>query len=115
MAINEGIHDGEFLLSEGNNTISREKLTLAATGSDLVSGTLLGKVTATGHYKPYSDGASDGSQTVTAILYKGVKANAGTQPIVVIARLAEVAAAKLTGLDANGTADLAALNIIVRS
>jgi hypothetical protein len=115
MALTEGIHNGEFLLSEGNGSFSREKVTLAITASAIVSGTVMGKVTATGHYKPYSNGASDGTEAAAGILLRGVGANAATQPGVLIVRQAEVASARLTGSDANGVADLLALGIIVRT
>lgn len=41
----------------------------------LPSGTILGKITATGLYGPYSDAASDGTQTAAGILF-------GSLPIV---------------------------------
>ncbi len=43
--LNEGKHTGEFLLSEGNGSISRETVTIAAAASALVPGTVLGKIT----------------------------------------------------------------------
>lgn len=114
MALNEGKHTGEFLLSEGNGSISREEVTIAAAAPAMVPGELVGKITATGKYTKYADGNSDGSQTCAGILYRGVSDSASDQKAVIIARYAEVAAAELTGLDTPARADLAAIGIIVR-
>ena len=113
--LNESNHNGEFLLSEGNGYYSREKVTLKATASLLRSGTVMGKVTATGHYAPYADANVDGTQTAVGVLYHEAPINVGTQAGVLIVRQAEVASARLTGLDGNGTTDLLAAGIIVRS
>lgn len=79
------------------------------------SGTLLGKVTASGLYGPYSDAASDGTQTAAGVLFSSVKAvdtNTGNA-------LAKVGGARFihgvvntaklpanSGVDTNGKADL---------
>ena len=113
MSLIERNRAGEFLLSEGNGSISRETITLIS-GQDLAAGTVLGKITASGKYTAYADGASDGSEAAAAILYDNVDASAGDKDAVVIARFAEVSSDILTGSDANGVADLTVLNIIVR-
>lgn len=41
----EGKHTGEFLLSEGNGSISREQVVIAAAASAMVPGTVVGKIT----------------------------------------------------------------------
>lgn len=114
MALQEGKHTGEFLLSEANGTRSREEVVIAAAAAALVAGTVMGKITASGKYVAYNDGASDGSQTAAGILYSNVADSASDQKAVIIARDAEVVGAELTGNDANGTTDLKALGIIVR-
>jgi len=43
--LNEGKHTGEFLLSEGNGSISRETVTISSAAAALVPGTVLGKIT----------------------------------------------------------------------
>ncbi|MDU0792209.1 head decoration protein, partial [Pseudomonas aeruginosa] len=53
MTKTEGFHAGEFLLSEGAGSISREQVTLAATAKALPAGQVLGIVTASGQYAPY--------------------------------------------------------------
>lgn len=60
------------------------------------------------------DGTNDGRRAATGILYAAVDATEADAQAVVIVRDAEVVGAKLTGLDANGQADLLALGIVVR-
>ncbi|TKD46082.1 head decoration protein [Azotobacter chroococcum] len=104
----------EFLLSESNGQRSREEVTLAITAVALPAGQLLGKVTASGEYAPYSAAATDGTETAVAILYAAAPVSATAQPAAVVMRDAEVVGAKLTGLDTDATADLLALGIVVR-
>lgn len=114
MALNEGKHTAEFLLSEGEGSISREQVTIAAAAGALAAGTVLGKITASGKYAAYNNGASDGTQVAAGVLYAAAPDLATDQKAVAIVRMAEVLGAELTGNDAAGTADLAALSIIVR-
>lgn len=109
----ERMHAGEFIVSKGNGSISREGITVLS-GQVLVAGTVVGKITASGKYKDYDNAAADGSEVAAGILYDGVDATAADAKGVLFARLGEVAGDSLTGNDANGTADLLALNIIVR-
>lgn len=112
----EGRHTAEFLVSEGNGTISRETVTIAS-GQNLAAGAVLGRVTATGNYVAYDDGAADGSETAVAVLYSAVDATTAASEGVAVVRMAEVDGGALDwgGADAEaGTADLAAANIIVR-
>lgn len=68
-----------------------------------------------GEYTPYDDaGTDDGRRTASAILYAGVDATENDILAAAIVRDAEVIERLLTGLDANGHADLAALGIVVR-
>lgn len=109
----EAVRAGEFVIAEANGTLSRAEITVVS-GQDLAAGTVLGKITASGKYTAYANGAADGSEVAAGILYAPVDASAGDALGVMIARHAEVAAASLTGLDSPGTADLAALQIIAR-
>lgn len=75
-----------------------------------------------GECKAYDDDNTDGSDTAVGVLLAATDASSAAQEAVMIARLAEVSAAKLVWAatnDANdktaGLADLAALNIIARS
>lgn len=113
--LTETIHVGEFLLSEGEGQYSREAVTVTVSGSTKwLSGTLLGKITASGKYIKYANGAADGSQAVAAILLNELDPVAGDIKATVIVRAAEVIGAKLTGSDAPALVDLAALGIVVR-
>lgn len=112
--LNEGKHAGEFILSEGNGSISREEVTIAAAAGALAAGTVMGKITASGKYVAYSNAAADGSEVAAGILYANVPDLAVDQEAVIIARMAEVIGNALTGSDAAGIADLAAKDIIVR-
>lgn len=114
MALNEGKHTAEFLLSEGNGSISREVGELAANVAAIPAGTVLGKVTATGRLVPYTNAASDGSQTAVGVLYANAAISAAPRDVTYIARSAEVTGVELTGADAAALTDLAALGIVVR-
>ena len=66
-------------------------------------------------YVPYDDdGTDDGRRTASAILYGPVDATDVDVMAVGIVRDAEVTERLLTGLDANGRADLSALGIVIR-
>lgn len=114
---------GAFIKSEGNGDISREAVTIVSGAGALLAGTVLGKITASGKYKPYDDDAADGTQTAVAILYADVDATSADVKATVIARNAEVwqerlvwgAAVTTAGEKTNAYADLATLGIIVRS
>lgn len=116
--LTQGIQNGEFLISEGNGMISRESATVTVAGAvALPSGTVLGKITATGKLIKYNDAAADGSQAAVGVLLEGCPGTNGDYKRAYIARDAEVFGAMLNGgvaLDANGIADLKALGIIVR-
>lgn len=108
----EATRAGEFLISEANGMRSREEVTV--TGGDYPAGQVLGKITASGKYTAYDDGASDGSETAAAILWSAADTSSADASKAVIVRDAEVSEGLLTGLDANGKADLAAAGIITR-
>lgn len=87
----EGVRNAAFIISEANNTRSREQIILAtAAGNNLSSGTVLGKITASGKYTALTPGATDGSQTAIAVLYWNTDASAADQRTVGIVRDAEV-------------------------
>lgn len=122
MAQTEARRTGEFILSEGNGTFSREEVTILS-GEVLAAGQVVGKITASGKYVAYDNDVdpADGSETAAGILYAAVDATGGDAKGVIIARNAEVAGTHLTwGADNDagditaGKADLAAIGIIVR-
>lgn len=112
----EARQTGEFLISEASGTRSREAVTVVSGAGALAAGTVLGKITASGKYAPYDDAVdpADGTEAAAAVLYAPVDATSGDAPAVVIVRDAEVAEIHLTGIDAAGITDLAALGVIVR-
>ena len=115
MALTEARRTGAFILSEASGTRSREEVTIAAAAGAMEPGTVLGKISASGKYVAYDDGSNDGSESAAGILYAAVSDSTGDQKAVIIARDAEVAQDRLTGLDDAAKVDLAALGIIVRA
>ena len=109
----ESMHAGEFLLSEGAGTISREAINVAA-GPALEPGQILGLITATGEFGPYQPTAEDGTENAIAILYGPLGQSDVVRRGRAIVRLAEVSEAHLTGLDPTAEKALAAHFLIVR-
>ena len=89
----EGVHSAEFLLSSEESQ-SLDKVTLIS-GQNLIAGTVLGKITASGKYTLHNNAASDGSEVASVILFDSTDATSADMPCVVISRLAEVADVKL--------------------
>lgn len=120
--LNEGRHTGEFILSELPGAISRDAGTIEVpAATELEAGTVLGLISASGHYAPYDDSASDGRETAAAILIDGLindAALAADMTGVVLNFGAEVRSDDLVwgdGVDdAGGLVDLAALFIKAR-
>jgi hypothetical protein len=79
--LTQGIESLEFLLSEGNGKRAREQVTVTIAGSvALPSGTVLGKITASGKYIKQADGASDGSQVAAGVLGYAIAGVNGDYP-----------------------------------
>jgi len=55
---NEPARPLEFLVSEANGSISREQVTIAVAAPAMVAGTVLGRITASGQWTVYNDGAA---------------------------------------------------------
>lgn len=80
----------DVVKSEAENSYSRDEDTLAS-GSGIVQlGTVLGKVTATGKYKPLDPDATDGTETAAAIILQRSDAAASDQSVVNLKRHALV-------------------------
>ncbi|WP_263080068.1 head decoration protein [Endozoicomonas sp. Mp262] len=116
----EPVHTGEFIVSEGNNSISRELVELAP-DLTLLPGTVLGKNTATDVYGPLDLVADNGLQMAVGVLWDHVATDATGGEAVIIARLAEVDEVLLIWPEAitdeqkaTATNELEALNIILR-
>lgn len=114
-------HAEGFIRSEANGKRSRENVTLLS-GEDLVAGTVLGVVTASGKYAQVDPEASNGLETAKAVLLRDSDATDGDLEVAVLARDAEVQKDDLTystGATAQQKsdfdADLKDVGIIVRS
>lgn len=80
-------------------------VTIAQNATPLAEGTILGKITASGKYAVYADGASDGTQTAVGILAEYVDASGGDKVSHMYLKGLFVES-ELVGLDANGKSDL---------
>lgn len=67
-----------------------------------------------GTYAAYNPAGTNGTEVAAAILYAAAPISATTQKATVVVRDAEVDESLLTGLDATGKTDLAALGIVMR-
>lgn len=87
----EGAYASDWLKREEDSLYSREQVTIVSgsnsAGVPLKTGTVLGKITASGKYTPHTLGAANGAQTAVAILLtETVDASAADKRAVVIAR-----------------------------
>lgn len=114
--------NSDFIIEEANGMISREQILLYR-GVAVKPGTVLGKITASGLYKPLDLAATDGSQNAAGILVHGRDALAGadTRRAPAIVRHADANGHKLVwpaGITVNqrkaAEAQLAALSVLVR-
>jgi hypothetical protein len=117
----QGINQNEFLLSEAEGQRSRSQVIVTVAGGVLLpSGTVLGKITATGKYVKALDASSDGSQTAVAVLstrLDGADVANGDYQAVVYDTDCEVIGSLLNGgagPDTTSVAELRAVGIKVR-
>jgi hypothetical protein len=118
----EGKHPAEGILSEANGQRSRDNITVVSGSGVIAPMTVLGRVTATGKFKPSAVGASDGSEVASAICIYGGDATSADLKVAEQRRDAEVRASALTYHSNVDTApertavaaQLAAVGIIVR-
>lgn len=80
----------EWLKHELDPQFTRKTVTIASGAGVLKTGTVLGKVTASGKYVKHVNGAADGTQTAAAILLNVVDATSADVQAVVIIRDAVV-------------------------
>lgn len=87
----------DWLKHETDQAISRDVVTIKAGAGKLETGTVLGKITATGKYVPCDLAAEDGSE-VPAVLLKDYTDASGSADVkaVAIVGFAEVVMAELT-------------------
>jgi Bacteriophage lambda head decoration protein D len=83
--------DSDVVKTEGRNRISRDEAVIASGSGILDTGTVLGRLTASGKYRPLTPGASDGSQIAVAVTLQKADATSADAPrTVILARKAEV-------------------------
>lgn len=101
----------------------REVVTVVS-GQNLLAGTVVGKITASGKYTAYDNDAVDGSQTAAGVLLFAVDASGGDKKGVILARgpavvslddIAWGAGVTTQGEKDAAVADLLALNILARN
>lgn len=102
-----------FVLTEASGQRSRDNVTVVASGTEIKSGTVLGRL-ANGKYVPYDNAGTGGAEVAVAILYQHIPATTGDVKAVAFTSDCEVNRKELTGLDAAGEADLRAVGIKVR-
>lgn len=116
--LHEGMHPGEWLVSD-SGTRARDEITVTvAADTAMVTGTVLGKITASGKYIKSLNAAADGSQVAAAILLYDIPAGAARDvKVAAYTRDCEVWGAKLNNgvaLETNVVAELDARGIVVR-
>lgn len=84
--LTEGKHAGGFLIWEVLRDYTRETITLASGAGKLAPGTVLGEITASGHYAAHDPAATDGTETAVAVLWGKADASAGEVPAVALVR-----------------------------
>lgn len=82
--------DADIVKDEGKNRFSRDTDTLASGSGVVKIGTVLGKITASGKFKPLAPAASDGTQIAAAITLQNADATSDDQPTVNLKRRAQV-------------------------
>lgn len=112
---------GHFLSEGFDHNRSAEQILLKANAGALVTGQVVGKVTATGQFAILNPAGGDGTEAAAGILWQGRDNVAATQRAVIVARGATVNGNLITwpaGITNNqkttAIAQLAALGIIVR-
>ncbi|WP_430254270.1 head decoration protein [Neorhizobium sp. DAR64872/K0K18] len=114
--IKEGRYASDWLKREADSHFSREEIIVASGSGKVLSGTVLGKITASGKYKPVTVAATDGSQNAAAILLHAVDATAADAPGVSISRDAIVVQQGLLyGADVDTAAERLAVQNALRA
>lgn len=85
----EGYHRGEAVLSD-MGAISFESVTIVSGAGVVKSGTVLGKISASGKYTPYDDGLGNGAQVAVCVNLDEVDATSTDQVATVLMRLGQV-------------------------
>ena len=78
--------DSDIVKTEPNGNAGRDDIVIASGSGVSTVGTLLGKVTATGKFKPWAPAAADGTQTVAGVLLQHVDATSADVTAVALTR-----------------------------
>lgn len=87
--LTEGRHPGEFIVNEAPGTYCREVIVIASGSGKIEPNTVLGKVTASGKYKPATATevvGSEGSEVAAAINIYGVDATSADKEVTAFVR-----------------------------
>jgi hypothetical protein len=113
--------ESDIVKDEGRNRFSRDTDILGSGSGKVVTGTVLGKLTNGGKFKPLAPDATDGTQIAAAIILQHADATAADREVVNLKRRAQVVLQNLVWPDAITAAQkqaaldqLAALGIIAR-
>ncbi|HEV7293091.1 MAG TPA: head decoration protein [Devosia sp.] len=108
--ITEGRYASDWLKREADSHFSREEVIIASGIGVVQSGTVVGKITASGKYAPVTAAATDGSEDAAGVVLFGVDATSADKSAVIIARDALVVhQGLLYGADINTSAERAAV------
>ncbi|MCF1502916.1 head decoration protein [Afifella sp. H1R] len=108
--INEGRYASDWL-KEYKHDYSVEEVIIASGSGVVESGTVIGKITASGKYAPVTVAASDGSEDAAGILMNAVDATSADAPGVAVVRFAKVVHQGLKyGADVDTSAERAAIH-----
>lgn len=75
---NYPVLSSDWLRHELDARLNREEVTIVAGAGVLPTGTVMGKISASGKYKRHVNGAGDGTQTAVAVLLNAVDASGGS-------------------------------------
>lgn len=111
VTLTEGRYASDWLKREADSLFSREEAVIASGAGVVVSGTVVGKITASGKYKPVTVAAVDGSEDAAGIVMWDVDATSTDAPAVIIARDAIVVHQGLKyGADVDTSGERAAIH-----
>lgn len=111
VTLTEGRYASDWLKREADSLFSREEAVIASGAGVVVSGTVVGKITASGKYKPVTVAATDGSEDAAGIVMWDVDATSADAPAVIIARDAIVVHQGLKyGADVDTSGERAAIH-----
>lgn len=112
----------EIIIDEPNGRHGRDNITLASGSGKVEAGTVVGKVTATGKFKPYDNAASDGSEVAFGATLYDADATSADALVSAVTRETSLDIHQLkwkTGTDdaakAAAAVDLAARFIVLRA